>query len=179
MNNSLLDVLLQNTLKPPKPKIFVSYHHQNDQAYADRFTRLFDDTYDSVTDRSLVNAVNSEDCDYVYRCIRDQYITGTSCTVVLCGVDTCNRKYVDWEIKATLDKQHGLLGVLLPTYQPYSSGMNKIPDRLNDNILTAYAHCIWWTEDPQVMISAISNAKERSKRTRQIVNSRTMMRRNR
>jgi hypothetical protein len=43
--------------------------------------------------------------------IRDKHITGTSCTIVLCGSLTPWRKYVDWEIKATLDKEHGLIGI--------------------------------------------------------------------
>ena len=51
--NTLLEALLRNSLRPTKPRIFVSYHHRYDQAYADRFARLFDDSYDAVTDRSL------------------------------------------------------------------------------------------------------------------------------
>jgi len=48
------------------------------------------------------------------RGIRENFITGTSCTIVLCGAQTHLRKYVHWEIKATLDKEHGLIGVNLP-----------------------------------------------------------------
>lgn len=162
-----------------KPRVFVSYHHGNDQWYANRFSQLFHDTYDAVTDRSLDAEIDSDDCDYVYQRIRDEYISGTSCTVVLCGIDTFNRKYVDWEIKATLDKQHGLLGVLLPTHRASLNGRFTVPDRLHDNIQSGYAHWISWTDNAQAMISAINDARERAKATRLIANSRTMMGRNR
>lgn len=177
--NSLLEALLRNSLRPAKPRIFVSYHHRYDQAYADRFARLFDDTYDAVTDRSLDAEIDSDDCDYVYQRIRDEYISGTSCTVVLCGIDTFNRKYVDWEIKATLDKQHGLLGVLLPTHRASPNGKFTVPDRLHDNIQSGYAHWTSWTDDAQAMIRAINVARQNAQSPRLIVNSRSMMGRNR
>jgi len=53
--------------------------------------------------------------------IRDKYITGTSCTIVLCGPQARWRKYIDWEIKAALDKEHGLIGVWL-TNNPLAAG---------------------------------------------------------
>ena len=71
--------------------------------------------------------------------IRDNHISGTSCTVVLIGAQTHQRKYVDWEIKATLDKQHGLLGIVLLTYQATYDGKIIVPDRFHDNVLSGYA----------------------------------------
>src|SRR3712207_2077603 len=105
--NSYLSDLLRNLQIPVKPKVFVSYHHGNDQWFANKFELLFHQQYEAVTDRSLDECIDSDDCGYIYQKIRDEFITGTSCTVVLCGRDTMNRKYVDWEIKATLDKEHG------------------------------------------------------------------------
>lgn len=147
--------------------------------YADRFSHLFDDTYDAVTDRSLDDPVNSDDPDYIYQRIRDEFISGTSCTIVLCGPETYNRKYVDWEIKATLDKQHGLLGVVLPTHRAATNGSYTVPDRLYDNIQTGYAHWIWWTDDAAALSRAIDTARGRAKNTRLIANSQSMMGRNR
>ena len=54
-----------------------------------------------------------------------KYITGTSCTVVLCGGRP--RKFVDWEIKATLDKEHALIGVNLPTSERNLFGQAIVP----------------------------------------------------
>src|SRR5688572_7832580 len=96
-----------------KRKIFVSYHHRGDQAYYDAFSKIFCDTYELVTDNSLERAVDSDSVDYVMRRIRETCITGSSCTIVLVGPQTWGRKYVDWEIMATLDKCHGLIGVQL------------------------------------------------------------------
>jgi len=88
--------------------------------------------------------MGSDDCEYVMRCIRENYITGTSCTLVFCGAQTRWRKYVDWEIKATLDKQHGLIGVNLPNNPRDAQGRVNKPDRLQDNIDSGYAIWIDW-----------------------------------
>jgi len=81
-----------------KRKIFISYHHGGDQAYYDAFSRVFGGIYDVIYDNSLERKVDSEDTTYVMRRIREHYVTGSSCTVVLVGRDTWGRKYVDWEI---------------------------------------------------------------------------------
>ena len=85
-----------------KARVFVSYHHRGDQAYYDMFSRTFGGIYEMIEDHSLDHEVDSDNADYVMRVIREQYITGSSCTIVLCGADTWGRKHVDWEIKATL-----------------------------------------------------------------------------
>jgi len=78
------------------------------------------------------------------RRIRENYITGTSCTIVFCGPQTRWRKYVDWEIKATLDKQHGLIGIKLSNNTPDQLGRWHKPDRLQDNIDSGYAVWTYW-----------------------------------
>src|SRR5689334_16431755 len=100
---------------PVRPRIFVSYHHGSDQWFYNEFSRLFHDNYETVYDNSLERSVNSENVDYTRWRIRDDYIRGTSCTVVMCGAETWKRKYVDWEIKATLDMRHALIGINLPS----------------------------------------------------------------
>lgn len=84
--------------------------------------------------------------EYVLRRIRENHVTGSSCTFVLCGLQTPSRRYVDWEIKATLDKQHGLVGVLLPTNPTLRNGGTHKPGRLQDNINSGYAPFVSWTE---------------------------------
>lgn len=122
-----------------KRKVFVSYHHGGDQAYYNAFSQAFHDTYDVITDNSLERVVDSEDVEYVMRRIRENYVQGSSCTVVLVGRETHLRKYVDWEIKATLDMEHGLIGVQLPTLPVNAQGRVSVPERLSDNINTGYA----------------------------------------
>lgn len=169
-------------LGPPrlvKPRLFLSYHHRLDQWYADRFISLFDDRYDLITDRSLDCPIESDDPDYISRRIRDEFISYTSCTIVLCGIETPNRKHVDWEIKATLDKNHALLGIVLPSHQPTQFGRYLVPDRLFDNINSGFSRLIHWTENPSQLVQEIAAARNRAGNTRLIRNSRAMMSRNR
>src|SRR5580692_10801423 len=91
--------------------VFVSYHHDNDQYYYNQLAAACDQFCQLIRDASLREPLDSEDSDYISRAIREGYITGTSCTIVLCGTETSKRKHIDWEIKATLDKVHGLVGV--------------------------------------------------------------------
>ncbi len=64
--------------------------------------------------------------------------------MVLCGRNTPWRKYVDWEIKATLDKDHGLLGIWLPTARRDIYGSIIVPDRLHFNVQGGYAQFVSW-----------------------------------
>lgn len=162
-----------------KPRVFVSYHHRGDQKYYDAFSKTFCDAYDIITDNSLEREVDSDDVDYVMRRIRENFITGSSCTIVLVGADTWGRKYVDWEIKATLDKEHGLIGVQLPTLIAGSNGTVSVPDRLNDNIRSKFALWITWasiTGSPQACASYVQQACQRDKKL--IANTREMRSRN-
>jgi Thoeris protein ThsB, TIR-like domain len=149
---------------PVKRKIFVSYHHGGDQPYYDSFTRTFSDTYDMLMDNSLERRIQSDNVEYVMRNIRENYVTGSSCTMVLCGTETSVRKYVDWEISATLDRQHGLIGVKLPTLQVINNGCSK-PDRLQDNIDSGYAIWTWWEtiiSNPAGLVALIEEANAKS-----------------
>lgn len=142
-NESLLGALLLRATT--RRSVFVSYYHDRDQAYYDEFSRVFSDLYGIVKDNSLYRLIDSDDSEYVMRRIREEYITGTSCTIVLCGPDTPWRKYVDWEIKATLDKEHGLIGVNLPHNPQNHLGCYYVPDRLHDNINSGYALWVMWS----------------------------------
>jgi hypothetical protein len=131
-------------MKAPKRKIFVSYHHRGDQTYYDAFVKAFADSYEVFSDNSLERAYESDDVDYVRWQIRQNDITGSSCTIVLCGAKTQGRKYVDWEIKATLDKQHGLIGIGLPTAQRTATGTLLVPDRFADDYASGHAQWLLW-----------------------------------
>lgn len=155
---------LLSGLRIPKRKIFVSYHHGNDRAYYEEFSRFFSSTYDVVQDNSVDRDIDSTNTDYIIRNIRENYITGTSCTIVLCGAHTPWRKFVDWEIKATLDKNHGLIGVNLPTNK-IQQGKYIVPERLHDNVVSGYALWIQWSDlnaGPQYLVSKIEEANAKS-----------------
>jgi hypothetical protein len=165
-------------------KVFVSYHHDQDQAYYDAFSRQYcQQGYNVVQDNSLRDAHDSDDPQYIAQSVRDNNIAGTSCTIVLCGAYTYGRKYVDWETKGTLDKEHGLIGVQLPT-APVNAATNlvTVPSRLCDNITSGYALWITWQDlmsGPEALKARIADALDTNKRPRRfIVNNRDMMRRN-
>jgi len=168
-----------SSLTPVKSKVFVSYHHENDQLYYDRFAALFADGYDIIRDTSIERRIDSDDSDYQQQVIREQHITGSSITVVLCGAETWKRRWVDWEIHMTLNREHALLGIALPTAATNVRGQIIVPDRLLSNINSGFAHWIEWTEDPSVLRAAIDAAKEKARWTRNIENSAPRMVRSR
>ena len=174
---SLADVIIQ----PKRPRIFVSYQHSSDQYYYNLFSQTFHDAYETIYDNSLRNEIDSDDNDYIIQRIRDEFITGTSCTIVLVGPTSYQRKYLDWEIKATLDKEHGLIGVQLPNVVPAPNGMVLIPPRLNANINSGYA--LWqgisWHQliaNPALLKQYVTNACARS--TNLIVNPQEIKKQN-
>ncbi len=165
--------------KPVKRRVFISYHHRRDQEWFNYFTRLFADAYDIFYDQSLDGRVRSDDPEYVDRKIREDYIVGSSVTIVLCGAETWKRKYVDWEIYSTLHHKHALLGIALPTAVTNYQGEIGVPDRLLANWRTGYVHWMEWTEDPAALERAVEAAIRRSGSTRLIDNSLPKMTRNR
>lgn len=137
-------------------KVFISYHHANDEVYKREFIRVFQNYF---IDKSVHVGEYDEDLstDYIKRLIREEKITDSSIIVVLIGSETYKRKHVDWEIYAGLSCQaggcSGLIGIILPTY--YNSINNchlsrneylydTIPPRLSDNIKTGYANIYKW-----------------------------------
>ena len=136
--------LLAALMKPTRRKVFVSYHHGNDQVYYDEFSRFFHDQYEAIRDNSLERLIQSDDTEYVMRQIRERHINGTSCTIVLIGAQSHERKYLDWEIKATLEKCHGLIGIVLPSHAKNPGGEIVVPDRFLDNHKSGYAVWSHW-----------------------------------
>ena len=158
--------------------MFVSYHHAGDQYYYDEFSNAFHDTLKVITDNSLERRIDSTDPAYIMRRIREFHLHGSSCTIVLCGADSWRRKFIDWEIKASLDQGMGLVGVWLPTLPLVGNATDK-PARLQDNIDSGYAV---WTRLADVLADhgALTRAVEMAiaKSRSSIVNNRALQGRN-
>lgn len=170
---------LESLFRPRRRRIFVSYHHGGDQGFYELFSAYFCDRLELLTDNSLERAVDSDDHEYVMRRIRENYLTGSSCTVVLCGARTQTRKYVDWEILASLNQGMALVGVLLPSIQFGTNGGTFKPQRLQDNIDSGYAVWVNWADiaaNPAALVTAIEGALTRPSRLS--VNSAPRMTRN-
>ena len=173
----LYDFLAQIT---PKRKVFVSYHHKQDQWAYNLFSKRYGDTFDIFTDRSLEERILSSNPEYVNRTIREDHIKGSSVTIVLCGSETWKRKYVDWEIYSTLHHRHALLGIGLHNISRTWDSKMMVPCRLYDNWLAGYAlFREWWqVSDPAALKSALEDAIEMSRFSSRIQNWRLKMFRN-
>lgn len=104
-----------------KHKVFISYHHDNDQTYkehllqANEAHKLF---IDASVDTGDIDD-NLED-DAIRQKIRDEYLKDSTVTIVLVGLETKKRKHVDWEIYSSMfngkvNKQSGVLIINLPS----------------------------------------------------------------
>lgn len=126
-------------------KVFLSYHH-DDQKELDKFIRTFDHERDVFiaravgSDETMDRLIDSGNPDYVMRCIRQGALSDSTVTAAFIGSKTWTRKYVDWELAASLHqgpvarKPNGLLAILSPKL----SGA-ILPDRFKDNLETGYA----------------------------------------
>jgi hypothetical protein len=156
-----------NQLRPIRRKVFVSYHHRGDQVFYDTLSNNMHDRFQLLSDNSVERRINSSDHDYIMRRIREHHLHGSSCTLVLCGANTWQRKYVDWEIYASLKKKMGLVGVWLPSLPLSSNNGTEKPLRLQDNIDSGYAVWISWNdiaENANVLAEAIERANSKQKR---------------
>jgi hypothetical protein len=108
----------------PVHRIFISYHHANDQQYKAILL--------NINERLGVFADYSVDTGNIdpnlppqtIRCkIRDEYLGDSSVTVLLVGTGTAGRKHVDWEtyssmINGSVNKKSGIVVVQLPSTNP-------------------------------------------------------------
>ena len=140
-------------------RVFISYHHANDQRAKEEFIHRYSTVFDGFVDQSVGDGDIDEglSTETIARKIRDEFIRDATVTIVLIGQETWKRKHVDWEIYSSLRRtsqnpRTGLLGILLPSYQaPWVSGLQStdpsrerylrysIPPRVWDNARVGYA----------------------------------------
>ncbi len=151
-------------------KVFVSYFHEEDQQYRNEFERLCKDVIvsKSIQPGDIDTDTNTE---RVMQKIREEYLKDSTVTVVLIGLHTWQRKYVDWEIYSSLrltpsKLRSGLLGICLPIRSDYHReklDKRTVPPRLYDNCLKnnnpePYAYIYDWTDDPREIQKWIDRA---------------------
>ena len=128
-------------LRQSRHKVFVSYHHENDQQYKDR---LVEEIAADIVDRSVEDG-DIDDflrTEAIWEKIRDEHIADATVLLVLIGRDTWSRRFVDWEIGSALNKSKnnsrcGVLGIVLPGHPDYGKSRrdpNRLPRRLAANI---------------------------------------------
>lgn len=105
-----------------KHKVFISYHHDNDQQYKDELLRMNDQHrifIDGSVDTGDIDDNDMSD-EQIRQKIRDEYLKDSSVTVLLVGTQTKERKHIDWEVYSSMfdgkvNKKSGILVVLLPS----------------------------------------------------------------
>ncbi len=153
---------------------FVTWAHRNGAL----IPKILHDAYSGAW-------VDSTNTDYVMQRVRDEFIGDSTVTMLLLGRCTHSRRYVDWEIKATLQQgesylPNGLLAVNLPSIG--NAGVH-LPPRFLDNYKappnTGYARYYAAPSTASELTAWIEDAfSARTTRAKLITNSRDMMRNN-
>lgn len=156
-------------------KVFVSYHHANDQNKADHLRKTYGSD-NTLIDRSLENAYDDKTDDEILALIRTNHLKDSTVTIVLVGSETANRKWVDWEIYSSLrpygDRtRNGLLAIYLPT-------AGNTPARLQDNLDSGYAVEMKWENISWQLSSKIDEAFNNRNKENLVRNSRSRRQRN-
>ena len=152
----------------PRHRVFLSFHHANDEKYKLRFEKLFHESEKilhsrSVNDGDINPRLRSED---IRKIIRDEYLGSSTVTIVLVGTGTWRRKHVDWEIASSLrdmprNRRSGLVGLVLLSrwhHDVFGQKTSTMPQRLVENVQRGYAQLHAWTEDAQQMAQLIHDA---------------------
>lgn len=119
----------------PRRKVFISYYH-GDQEAVNKFVRDFSDVFiaKTVGVKDGDFDFDSNDPNYIMRRIREEKLEDSTVTIVLIGSCTHSRRYVDWEVKASLQQGDSLPNGLIAINLPYMGERGCLPDRVNRNI---------------------------------------------
>lgn len=158
-----------------KHKVFISYYHREDQKYAEHLAYTYG--Y-AIIDKSLYGDFGYLQTATILNKIRKEHLRDSTVTVVLVGMHTYGRKWVDWEIYASLRPygertRNGLVGIYLPQH-------SRKNFRLTDNIRSGYAIRMKWKEaqDEEEFVYAVHSAWNARRRDYLIDNSRPLRQRN-
>lgn len=156
-------------------KVFVSYHHANDQRRANHLRDYYGEN-NTLIDRSLDKEIDSLDNDYILSRIRTNHLKDSTVTIVLIGSETANRKWVDWEVYSSLRpylnrSRNGLLAIFLPD-------AGKTPARLQENIDSGYAVTMGWSDISTKLDRKIEEAYNNRHKTELVRNGLPRRRRN-
>ena len=116
-------------------KAFISFHHSNDQEYKDHLSWLADE-FDCFENTSVGVGDIEDDgrsSEKIRQLIRDYYLRDTEVVILLCGKETRDRKYVDWELKSAmintqLNRKSGILVINLPGVAASTTWTAALPD---------------------------------------------------
>ena len=165
-------------------KVFIS-HYKGDRKEVDTFISDFSSVFIPKVLGANDNDdfINSADTSYVMQRIRESYLGDSTVTIVLLGGCTHSRRYVDWEIKSSLQQgknlPNGLMGIVLPS----RNNRANLPERLKSNWSESHNGCYarFWSypTSAQQLSGWIDDAHQaRTARSNLIANSQEMMKYN-
>lgn len=96
-------------------KVFISYQHEDrKKAQGFNLLRWNKNVEINCVGRHLLSPVNSANEPYIKSKIKEM-MHGTSVTVVLIGKETCDSKWIQWELEQSLkkDNPNGILAIRL------------------------------------------------------------------
>ena len=168
-------------------KTFITYH-RDDQQEVDDFIATFDHERDVFiaravgSDQTMDELIESDDDEYVMRRIREEHIRDSTVTLGFIGKNTWSRKFVDWELAASLHQgpkaglPNGTLAILSPKLSKAI-----VPDRFADNWETGYAKYYPYPKNRTQLANWIDDAfeaREDQAKRRSIKNGRRKLKRN-
>jgi hypothetical protein len=131
-------------------KTFISYHHADESEVAS-FIKHFDHDNDVLISRGIGasmagDIINSSNADYIKRRLRELYLRDSSVTLVMVGENTWGRRFVDWEIPASLrntstSARNGLVAITLPSNAEKPG--RQLPGRVGDNVSGTDGYARW------------------------------------
>lgn len=160
-------------------KCFLSFHNA-DSGAVDTFVEKFEGAF---IRRGIVmeqDIIDSDNTDYVMQRIRQLYLQDSTVTIVLIGKCTWARRFVDWEVQASLRQPrngpppNGLVAIQL--WESYQ----RLPNRVNLNVSAGYASYYKYPSSTRALSSMIDEAFDaRTSLAHQIENPRERFANNR
>lgn len=164
-------------------KCFISYHHA-DENEVHRFINTYDHLHNVFIYRGLglgiaSDIVDSLDTDYVLREIRRRYLADSTVTIILVGRCTWARRYVDWEVQASLRhgetiSPNGLIAIQLPS----AANGASLPNRVSLNVMrnannhdTGFARYYTYPTSTDVLANLIELAFQRRSTHAYLINN--------
>jgi hypothetical protein len=130
-----------------KRRVFVS-HYKGDKTEVNAFIERFGlreqvFSYYALGVGNNDDFIDSSDTAYVMKRIRELYLKDSTITIVLMGSCTHSRRYIDWEIKSSLQQgttiPNGLLGIVLSSQGKWAIPPERFAMNWNNEVLSCYA----------------------------------------
>ena len=160
-------------------KCFLSYHRA-DKGAVDTFIEKFEGAFIRRGIQMEEDIIDSDNTDYVMQRIRTLYLKDSTVTIVLIGKCTWARRFVDWEVQASLRKPrdgpppNGLLAIQL--WESYKT----LPNRVKLNVDSGYAKFYAYPSSTRRLAAIVDEAFDaRSDKADLIENPRDRFRHNR